>query len=286
MKNRDAHFSRITGELLQQFAAHLQAEERSTETIAKYLRAAKAFSQWLGERGLTKACVVAWKESLQQAGRAPVTINGMLAGLHSLLAFMGENGCRVKTLHVQRRLFSDPSRALSRSEYERLVSAAQKSGREKLSLLIETLCATGVRVSEARFLTVEAAAIGRAEISLKGKVRVILLPSPLRKKLLHYCRNRKIQSGPIFLSRQGRPLHRRQIWEAMKRLSVRAGVDPRKVFPHNLRHLFARTFYKASRDIALLADVLGHSSIETTRIYLVTTGAEHAWWMNRLGLVT
>ena len=192
----------------------------------------------------------------------------------------------MKFLKIQRRLFRDDSRELTRPEYDRLLAAAREQGRERLALLLETICATGIRVSEVRYVTVETARTGRAEIALKGKIRTILLPGKLCRKLLKYARRQKIASGEIFLTRSGRGLSRKQIWAEMKSLCAKAGVAPTKVFPHNLRHLFARTFYRVCRDVARLADVLGHSSIETTRIYLISTGAEHATTLERMGLVS
>ena len=192
----------------------------------------------------------------------------------------------MKPLRIQRRLFRDESRELTKAEYERLVSAAEALGRERLALLLEAICATGIRVSEVRYLTVEAAGRGIAEIRLKGKIRTILLPGRLCRKLLKYARKQKTASGEIFVTGSGRGISRKQIWAEMKALCARAGVEASKVFPHNLRHLFARTFYRACRDVAKLADVLGHSSIETTRIYLISTGAEHARTLARLGLVS
>ena len=189
-------------------------------------------------------------------------------------------------LKVQRRLFRDAGRELTRQEYERLLAAARARGQERLALLMEAICATGIRVSEVRYITVEAAQRGRTEISLKGKIRTILLPGKLCRKLLKYARKYKTVSGEIFLTRNGTSLSRRQIWTELKRLCKSAGVESAKVFPHNLRHLFATIFYRACKDIVRLADVLGHSSIETTRIYLVTSGAEHARQLERLGLVS
>ena len=209
----------------------------------------------------------------------------MLAAVNNLFRFLGW-GIRVKFLKIQRRLFRDQSRELTRGEYDLLVDTARTAGRERLALLMEAICSTGVRVSEVRYLTVEAARQGRAEIALKGKIRVILLPGRLCRKLLKYAKKQKIASGEIFLTRSGKSLSRRQIWAEMKAICTAAGVAPEKVYPHNLRHLFARAFYRVSHDIARLADVLGHSSIETTRIiYLVTTGTEQIRQLDRLGLV-
>lgn len=277
---------RITEEMIGRFAAHLRREERAEETIGKYLRAVRAFRAWSGEKEITKDCLAAWKESLRRAGKAAVTINGMLAAVHSILAMLGWEDCRVRYLKVQRRLFRDASRELRREEFGRLVTAVRIAGNERLSLLLEAICATGVRVSEVRFLTAEALRRGRAEVTLKGKVRTILLPEKLIRKLDEYCQKEKISSGEIFVTSSGVGMSRGQIWGEMKGLCGAAGVAAEKVFPHNLRHLFARAYYGLCGDIVQLADVLGHSSIETTRIYLMTTGTEHIRRMERLGLVT
>ena len=210
----------------------------------------------------------------------------MVAAVNKFFSLCGWTDCRVKALRLQRRLFREEGRELTRREYDRLLAAARRSGKGQLELLMEAICATGIRVSEVKYLTVEAARAGRAEVHLKGKVRTILIPGKLRKKLLGYAKEKKIASGEIFLTRGGKSLSRKQIWAEMKALCKAAGVSPSKVFPHNLRHLFARTFYQVCRDVAKLADVLGHSSIETTRIYLISTGAEHARQLERLGLVS
>ncbi len=274
----------ITQEDLQRFAATLRQEEKSEGTIEKYLRDAAGFAAHVENRPVTKAAVAAWRDSLVNEGYAPVTVNSMVAAVNALLRFLGREDCRVKALRLQRRLFRERSRELTREEYGRLIAAAQRKPR--LALLMETICGTGIRVSEVKYITVETARAGRADISLKGKVRTILLPGRLCRKLLKYAKKNKIASGEIFLTRSGKGLTRRQIWAEMKALCDEAGVERTKVFPHNLRHLFARTFYKVTRDIAKLSDVLGHSSMETTRIYLISTGAEHARTMDRLGLVS
>ena len=276
----------LTKEQTAAYGRYLAAEERSPGTVGKYLRDVRTFAAWLGGRPVSKELAAAWKEHLLSQGYAPVTINSMLAAINGLFHFLGWDECRVKFLKVQRRLFRDAGRELTRPEYEQLLAAARERGRERLALLMETICATGIRVSEVKYITVEAAQRGRAEISLKGKIRTILLPGKLCRKLLKYARKQKTVSGELFLTRNGTALSRRQIWAELKRLCKYAGVEPTKVFPHNLRHLFATTFYKACKDIARLADVLGHSSIETPRIYLVTSGAEHARQMERLGLVS
>ena len=275
----------ISSEQLTDFAAYLRTEERSPGTIENYLRHIRAFTVWLDGAPVTKETAAAWKNSLQESGRAPSTINAMLAAINGLFHFLGWDGCRVKFLRVQRRLFRDAGRELPRPEYERLMETARSRGQERLALLMETICATGIRVSEVQYITVEAAKRGRTDIFLKGKIRTILLPEKLCRKLLKYAQKHKTASGEIFLTRSGRSLSRRQIWAEMKRLCRYAGVEPEKVFPHNFRHLFATIFYRACKDIVRLADVLGHSSIETTRIYLMTSGAEHVRQLDRLGLI-
>lgn len=272
-------------EIIAAYALHLREEEHAQGTIEKYLRDVKAFAAWLKGRPVSKEEVTAWKVHLQGAGYAPVTINSMLAALNSLFRFLGWEGCRAKFLKVQRRLFRDAGRELSRAEYKQLVEAACNQGKERLALLMEAICATGIRVSEVKYITVEAAQRGRAEITLKGKIRTILIPGKLARKLLKYSKKQKTVSGEIFLTGNGKGLSRRQIWAEMKQLCRITGVEPSKVFPHNLRHLFATAFYQAYNDIVRLADVLGHSSIETTRIYLVTSGEEHARQLERLELV-
>ena len=276
---------RITEETLAAFARQLGEEERSPATLEKYLREVRQFAAFLGGREVTRDLAAAWREELS-ARQSPATVNGKLTALDRLLAFLGWEDCRVKHLRVQRQLFRDSARELSREEYARLVETARRLGRGRLSLLMETICATGIRVSEVRYITAEAVREGRTEIALKGKIRTILLPGKLCRKLEKYARQKKITSGELFLTRSGRPMSRKQIWAEMKGVCRAAGVAPSKVFPHNLRHLFARCFYRVSRDVAKLADVLGHSSIETTRIYLISTGAEHARTLDQLRLIS
>ena len=254
---------------LSDFAAYLRAEERSEGTIEKYMRDVRKFFCWLGNEILGKTQVSAWRAQLLADGYAPETVNSMIVALNRFLDFIGRSDCRVHTLRIQRKLFRRPDRELTRPEYERLVQTAERKGQQRLSLL-----------------TVEAARARRAEIALKGKIRVILLPNKLCRKLLKYAKKQKTVSGEIFLTRNGKSLSRRQIWSEMKNLCKFAGVEASKVFPHNLRHLFATIFYRACKDIAKLADVLGHSSIETTRIYLVTSGTEHARQLAHLRLIS
>ena len=276
---------KITEETLAAFARQLGEEERSPATLEKYLREVRQFAAFLGGREVTRELAAAWREELS-ARQSPATVNGKLTALDRLLAFLGWEDCRVKHLRVQRQLFRDSARELSREEYARLVETARRLGRGRLSLLMEAIWATGIRVSEVRYITAEAVREGRTEIALKGKIRTILLPGKLCRKLEKYARQKKITSGELFLTRSGRPMSRKQIWAEMKGVCRAAGVAPSKVFPHNLRHLFARCFYRVSRDVAKLADVLGHSSIETTRIYLISTGAEHARTLDQLRLIS
>lgn len=276
----------ITEKILSDYEESLIQREYARGSIEKYLRDIRAFLRWAGELTLTKDLTMGWKEELIQKGYAPVTINSMLSSLNGILGFLGVEEFKLRFLKLQRRMFRDQERELSREEYERLLAAAQKRGNLRLELLLETICATGIRVSEVRHLTVEAVERGRACISLKGKVRTILIPAKLARKLSRYCRKRGIRSGEIFLTKGGRSLSRRQIWGEMKQLCGEAEVEASKVFPHNLRHLFARTYYKVYRDIVKLADILGHSSVETTRIYLISTGAEHARQIDQLGLIS
>ena len=253
------------------FAACLRREERSSGTVEKYRRDAAAFAAWLGCRELTRETASGWRDHLLREGYAPATINSMLSAVNALLRFLGREDCKIRFLRVQRKAFREQSRELTRTEYQKLLDTAAGQGQERLRLLMETICATGIRVSEVQYITVEAVQRGRAEIRLKGKIRTILLPAKLCRKLLKYARKQKTASGEIFLTRSGKPVSR-QIWREMKMLCEKAVVESSKIFPHNLRHLFAATFYKVCRDIVKLADVLGHSSINTTRIYLMTTG--------------
>ena len=275
----------VTKEKIRQFSDALAEEERSAGTIEKYVRDVRRFAVWLDGEEVSRERTAAWRDGLLERGYAPVTINSMVAAVNRFFAVLGWEDCKVKALKIQRKLFRDDRRELTREEYQRLLDAAHGLGRERLALLLETICATGIRVSEVKYITVEAAHAGRAEISLKGKLRTILLPGKLCRKLKKYARQQKNASGEIFLTRSGKSLSRRQIWAEMKRLCKAAGVAPSKVFPHNLRHLFARTFYRVCRDVVKLADVLGHSSIETTRIYLISTGSEHANILRKMHLV-
>lgn len=268
------------GDILE-YAAYLRAEERAAATVEKYLYGARTFLAWLGARDINKESTAAWKTALIEEGLSAATVNTRLAALNGLLRFLGREDCRVRFLKVQRRVFRDAGRELTRHEYRRLLEAADGVS----SLLLETICAVGIRVSELRYITVEAARAGRADIALKGKVRTILLPGKLCRRLLKYAKQQKTVRGAIFRTADGKEVSRFQVWKLMKRVAKKAGIAAEKVFPHNLRHLFAVSFYQATRDVVKLADLLGHSSVNTTRIYLLTTGREHLRAVEQLGLL-
>ena len=265
------------------FAKYLAEEEKSSVTIAKYVRDVQRFLRWLGGQDVTRERTVAYKRQLLARGYALRSVNSMLAAVNSFLAFRGLTDCRVRLCRMQREIYQRAERELSRAEYLRLLRAAE--GNRRLWLLMQTICATGIRVSELRYFTVEAVRRGEVSVACKNKNRKILLPGRLKTLLLRYARDTGVSGGVIFRTRSGRPLDRSNIWAAMKRLCARAKVDPGKVFPHNLRKLFARTFYDLDKDIAKLADVLGHSSINTTRIYIMSTGQEHRRQLERLRLL-
>lgn len=275
----------LTEQRITAYAQFLREEERSPATIAKYLHDIRTFAAWLSGRAVSRELTVQWKAGLLEDGLAPATVNARISALNGLFRFLGWEACRIRFLKVQRRAFRDAARELTREEYTRLLAAARQQGKTQLALLMETICAVGIRVSEVRYITVEAARRGRTEIRLKGKIRTILLPGKLCRKLLKYAKEQKIASGGIFLSKGGAPVSRYWIWEEMKSLCAASGVAPSKVFPHNLRHLFAAVFFQVTRDIVKLADILGHSSIDTTRIYLLTTGTEHIRQLERLKLI-
>lgn len=268
-----------------EFGHYLQDQERSCATVQKYLRAVERFYHWLPEgKCIDKQSVICYKETLLN-DHVPGGVNVILAALNGFFRFMGWQDCIVRALHIQRKVFSAPETELTRQEYLQLVKAARKKQDIRLSLLLQLMASTGIRVSEIQYLTAEALKQNRIQIHLKGKIRTILLPGKLYKKLRQYQHCHNIQTGPIFRGQNGKALDRRSIWAQMKRLCEAANVPKTKVFPHNLRHLFARTFYEVQRDITKLADVLGHSSIETTRIYLLSSGQEHQKILDGLCLV-
>ena len=274
---------KLSNEQIKEFANYLCREEKSTATQEKYLRDVQAFSVYAGGDEITKELVVAWKKQLVESGYAARSINSMLASVNSLLDFLGLSNCKVKNIRTQRQTYCTEDKELTKAEYLRLLAASKKN--EQLNLVLQTICGTGIRVSELRYFTVEAIRYGEVTVECKSKTRTILVPGKLKNILLKYAKRRGIVTGAIFVTRNGKPLNRSNIWSAMKKLCETAGVKPSKVFPHNLRKLFARTFYGIEKDIAKLADILGHSSINTTRIYIMTTGVEHRRKIERMGLV-
>ncbi len=270
---------------IQAFYSWLKSEEKSKNTIEKYIRDVSAFMAYLGGGTITKETVIAYKNKLIAENYAVRSINSMLASLNSLFSFLSWSECKVKSIKIQRQIYCPEGKELTKTEYTRLVNTAKQKGNERLNLLIQTICGTGIRVSELQFITAEAVKNGEATVSLKGKTRSVFIVKELQKKLLRYAAEQGIKSGCIFVTRTGKPLNRTNIWREMKKLCADAGVDSSKVFPHNLRHLFARTFYGIEKDIAKLADILGHSSINTTRIYIITTGTEHRRRMENMRLI-
>ena len=268
---------------LDAFHKYLNQEEKSEATIEKYLRDARSFFAFAGQAAVTKEMVVAYKHALIEKEYAVRSVNSMLASLNSLLRFLGWDGCRVKSLKTQRQTYCTEEKELTKAEYLRLLEASKNQ--PQLNLAMQTICGTGIRISELEYFTVEAVRQGEIVVRCKGKIRTILLPGKLKKLLLDYAKKNEIRSGMIFITKNGRPLNRSNLWTRMKRLCRAASVKDSKVFPHNLRKLFARTFYSLDRDIAKLADILGHSSINTTRIYIMGTGMENRRKLERLGLV-
>ena len=275
----------LTEREFDQFEDYLRHDEREESTIEAYLRSLTRFAEWADGRAVTKELAMEWKLALAEAGYRPISVNAMLAAVNKFFTCMGREDCKVKYLKLQRQMFRKSEKDLSKEEYQRLVQAAHEKGDLRMELILETICATGIRVGELKYITVEAVRAGVAEIALKGKIRTILLPHRLCRKLQKYARQQKIASGKIFLTQDGLPVSRQYVWTRMKALCEPAGVERSKVFPHNLRSLFARSFYGSCHDVVRLADVLGHSSIETTRIYLMSTGKEYLRQLDKLGLV-
>ena len=274
----------VTIQLIEKYLNHLMEEEKSVATLKKYRHDLNELHNYLQGMLLTKSILIEWKKYLIEK-YAPSTVNSMLIAVNGYLRFFSWHDLSMKLLKIQKPLFSDENKELTREEYARLVMTASKRSNARLSLILQTICATGIRVSELKFITIEAVQTGRTEISNKGKRRVIFLPQQLRKLLRKYAQKHGKISGPVFTTRTGKPLDRSNIWRDMKALCTEAKVVPGKVFPHNLRHLFARTFYSLEHDLSRLADILGHSSIVTTRIYTAESGTVHARQMGRLGLV-
>ncbi len=274
----------LTYDAITDYAFHLQEEEKSSATVQKYVHDLNAAVDYFNGSELTKAGLIEWKKRLIEK-YATATVNTILAALNSFLKYRGWNDLVIKALRVQKSMFCDASCELTRNEYVRLVHAAESSGNQRISLVVQTICATGIRVSELQFITVEAVHTGRTEIFNKGKHRTVFLPRKLCRVLTRYIKENNRTEGPVFVTRTGKPLNRSYIWRDMKKLCESAGVAPDKVFPHNLRHLFARTYYSIEKDISRLADILGHSSINTTRIYTMESGTVHAHQIERLGLI-
>ena len=269
---------------LKKFENYLKNEERSESTIEKYMRDVRFFAEFAGDAEITKELILGYKSKLREI-YAVSSANSMIAALNSFFRFCGWHELCVKQFKVQRQIYCSEEKELTRAEYVRLLDAANRRQNKRLNLIIQTICGTGLRVSELQYITVEAVKSGEAAVNCKGKNRRIFIVSELKKKLLHYIKERRIVSGAVFVTKSGKPISRITVWKEMKALCQSANVSPRKVFPHNLRHLFARTFYGIEKDIAKLADILGHSSINTTRIYIVTSGAEHRRKMENMRLI-
>ncbi len=269
---------------LQEFEVYLREEERSASTVGKYLHDVRCFAAFVGDGEIDKQSVLEYKTLLGE-GYAVSSANSMLAALNAFLRFCGWQDLCVKRFKMQRQTYCPEEKELTRSEYIRLLMAARRKGNERLYLILQTICGSGIRVSELQYITVEALKKGEAIVNCKGKNRRIFIVSDLKKKLLRYVKEQKISKGAVFVTRGGKSVSRNYIWKEMKTLCKDANVSPSKVFPHNLRHLFARTFYSIEKDIAKLADILGHASINTTRIYIVTTGAEHKRKMEHMRLI-
>ncbi len=273
----------LSAEVLKNFQLYLIQEEKSAATVRKYLSDAQRFLKFAGKLNVTKELTVEYKHALQEKGYGIRSINAMLAALNCLLRFLGWTDCKVKNLRYQRQMYCAKEKELTKEEYMRLLDASKSQ--PQLNLVLQTICGTGIRVSELKYFTVEAVRNGKISVRCKSKTRTILIPGKLRNLLLQYANKKEIRTGAIFVTRNGKNLDRSNIWAQMKRLCEVAGVATSKVFPHNLRKLFARTFYGIEKDIAKLADILGHSSIETTRIYIMTTDAEHLQRIEKLGLI-
>ncbi|WP_343208932.1 tyrosine-type recombinase/integrase [Anaerolentibacter hominis] len=274
----------ITEKSIRAFEDSMYIDEKSRATIVKYVHAVKQLAGYLAGREMTKHKLLEYSDYLQKNRKAK-TVNARLSAINNYLEFCGHPDRKIKLLKVQRQAFLEESRELSQTEYKRLLTAAQSRGNERLHLLMLTVCSTGIRIGELSYITLEAAEAGRAEISMKGKTRTVLLPKELRRRLIHYAAGQGITGGLLFRTKSGRPMDRSNICHDMKKLCSTANVDPRKVFPHNLRHLFARTFYAVEKNLSHLADVLGHSRIETTRIYVAVSAAAHERTINKMKLI-
>ena len=274
----------ITTKMLAEFKKHLCLEEKSSATIEKYIHDVETFSAYAHGKAVTKEIVIAYKKHLQE-NYAVRSVNSMIAGINGLFAFLGWHDLRVKSLKLQQQLFCLEEKELTREEYTRLCRAAERKHNKRLNLILQTICGTGIRVSELQYITVEAIKNGEAIVNCKSKTRSVFIVKKLKQKLLRYAAEQNIKIGMIFVTKTGKPINRTNIWREMKALCKEANVSPQKVFPHNLRHLFARVFYGIEKDIAKLADILGHSNINTTRIYIISTGTEHRKRMENMRLI-
>lgn len=274
----------LTADIIEDFRKNLELQEKSTSTIEKYIRDVKAFSAYTENAAITKEKVIAYKKYLRN-NYAVRSVNSMLASINSLFSFLGWHDLRVKSLKLQQQVFCPEEKELTKAEYARLCKTAERKHNERLNLILQTICGTGIRVSELQFITVEAVKNGEAIVNCKAKTRAVFIVKELKQKLLRYAAEQNIKSGMIFVTRTGKPISRTNIWREMKDLCEEANVNPKKVFPHNLRHLFARVFYGIEKDIAKLADILGHNSINTTRIYIISTGTEHRKRMENMRLI-
>lgn len=287
--NMMGEMRKITDEMLKGYREYLWGEERSQATVEKYLRDVKGFRNYLSEgagedRTVNREKVREYKQFLRERYKVS-SANSMLAALNSFFVFAGWEELKVKLFKIQRALYSRPETEMTEKDYGKLIRAAQKDGDDKMSMLIQTIGSTGIRISELKFITVESLETGRAEIYNKGKSRVVLLPVELTRLLKKYCRKKGIGTGSIFVTKHGNPMDRSNVSKRMKQLGREAGVDTAKIFPHNLRHLFARIFYSIEKDVVRLMDLLGHSSINTTRIYTMTTEEQPRRQMSRMKLV-
>lgn len=275
----------LTDDKISSFAIYLKNEEKSRNTIEKYIRDVKLFFAYVKSVEITKEKVIAYKNKLICDNYAIRSVNSMIASINSLFVFLGWLDLKAKNIKLQRQIYYPEEKELTKAEYIRLCRTAERKHNERLNLILQTICGTGIRVSELRFITVEEVKSNVAIVSLKGKTRSVFIVKELKKKLLRYAKNQNIKSGMIFVTRTGKAINRTNIWREMKSLCKDANVNPQKVFPHNLRHLFARVFYGIEKDIAKLADILGHSSIDTTRIYIISTGTEHRRCMENMRLI-
>ena len=275
---------KITNDLIGNFREYLLNEEKSIATIEKYIHDVLVFMNWLAGQEVTKLMVLEYKQELTKK-YAPASVNAALSSLNSFFTFNEWYDCKVKAIKIQRQIFANKDKELSKSEYERLLLAAKNKKNQRLYFLMQTICSTGIRVSELKFVTVEAVLCGQAYINCKGKMRVVILTNQLCKILRSYIKENKITSGSVFVTKTGKPLDRSNIWSDLKKLCESAGVDKNKVFPHNFRHLFARTYYALQKDIVRLADILGHSNVNTTRIYTMECGDVHRKQLQQLGLL-